>query len=390
MAKYFEDFEDEIPMDDLPSISENHQEYLQEQQEEEQETSFGDLSQRSTATESRQELMRQEVKKLYNHMNYTSENLDLNLDRFKLENNKGFPILSFEKNGKWYALTRKTDGAFKEPSTIEKILTKRSLNQLGVSRLDEIVPTSKEVESLELKDLSSTITKVTDVIGETSQSSLPMRELLGLNKALQRIQGELVNGTGKLTELEQDIAENQRILKEEEPTKQEKEHVKKHIAELKEAYDIRLESLSQIREQLSSQFARIRQTIDKIADGERTLKERLKIIWREQGLTLVSVLTAVGMTISTLVLALLPSSLGGGGGSNSHKVRDWVKKSLASLARLFGRLAKWALKALPSAIASIVSWIFSLFKTIATSAGEHAYAAIGFAVAVTSYLAFKK
>ena len=162
-------------------------------------------------------------------------------------------------------------------------MTKRSLNQLGVSRLDEIVPTSKEVESLELKDLSSTITKVTDVIGETSQSSLPMRELLGLNKALQRIQGELVNGTGKLTELEQDIAENQRILKEEEPTKQEKEHVKKHIAELKEAYDIRLESLSQIREQLSSQFARIRQTIDKIADGERTLKERLKIIWREQG-----------------------------------------------------------------------------------------------------------
>ena len=385
MTKYFEDFEDEIPMDDLEEKTP-----LLEEQEEEQETSFGDLSQRSTATESRQELMRQKIKKLYNHMNYTSENLDLNLDRFKLENNKGFPILSFEKNGKWYALTRKTDGAFKEPSTIEKILTKRSLSQLGVSRLDEIVPTPKEVESLELKDLSSTIIKVTDVIGETSQSSLPMRELLGLNKALQRIQGELVNGTSKLTELEQDIAENQRILKKEEPTKQEKEHVKKHIAELKEAYDIRLESLSQIREQLSSQFARIRQTIDKIADGERTLKERLKIIWREQGLTLVSVLTAVGMTISTLVLAMFPSSAGSGGGSNPHRARDWVKKSLASLARLFGRLAKWALKALPGAIASIVSWIFSLLKTIVTSAAEHAYAAIGFTVAITSYLVFKK
>ena len=55
MAKYFEDFEDEIPMDDFA----HERTPLLEQQEEEQETSFGDLSQRSTATESRQELMRQ-------------------------------------------------------------------------------------------------------------------------------------------------------------------------------------------------------------------------------------------------------------------------------------------------------------------------------------------
>ena len=85
-----------------------------------------------------------------------------------------------------------------------------------------------------------------------------------------------MNGTSKLTELEQDIAKNQHKLKEEELTEQKKKQVKKHIAELKEAYDIRLKSLSQIKEKLSSQFARIRQTIDKIADKDRTLKERLK------------------------------------------------------------------------------------------------------------------
>ena len=103
-------------------------------------------------------------------------------------------------------------------------------------------------------------------------------------------------------------------------------------------------------------------------------------------------MTAIGIPISTLVLALLSNSSGGFGGSgkNPHKAQDWVKKSLASLAQLFGRLAKWALKVLPSAIGSIISWIFSLFKIVITYAAEHAYAAIGFAAAVVSYLVFKK
>ena len=221
---------------------------------------------------------------------------------------------------------------------------------------------------------------------------MPTRELLALDKALQRLQGEIVNGTSKLTELEDAIKRNKRKLGEAE-TEQQKQRINERLERLKEEYDIRLESISQIKEKVSSQFARMRQTVDKIADKDRTLKERLKILWREQGLTLVSVLTAIGMTISTLVLALLPnSSVGGSGksGSNPHKARDWVKKSLTSLARLFGKLAKWALKALPSAIGSIISWIFSLLKTVITYAAEHPYAAIGFAAAVVSYLVFKK
>ena len=209
-------------------------------------------------------------------MSYTSENLNLNLDRFKLENDKGFPILSFQKYGKWYALTRKTDGAFKEPSAIEKIFTKRSLNQLGVSRLDKIIPTRKEVDSLELKDLSSTIAEIHDTIGDSKSLPMPMRELLGLAKALQRIQGELVNGTSKLSVLDEKIKRNKTKLEEAGLTDQQKQRIKERLDQLKEDYATRLESLSQIREKLNSQFARIRQTIDKIADGDRTLAERPK------------------------------------------------------------------------------------------------------------------
>jgi len=345
---------------------------------------------RSTVADSRREIVKQEVEKLYKHAGYDGENIDLNLDRFKVENEKGFTILYYEKGGKWYALTKKTDGTFKALSAISKVLTKAHLQQLGLSpiqKLDKIVPTSREVETIELKELDSTINEIHDVVND---DELPMRELLGLDKALQRIQGEIVNGTSKLSEVDEAIKRNKRKLEEAE-TDHQKQRIKDRLERLKEDYDVRLESLSQIKDKLSSQFARIRQTLDKIADGDRTLKERLKILWREQGLTLVSVLTAIGMTISTLVLALLPASgSGAGGGKTPHKVRDWVKKSLASLARLFGRLAKWALKALPGFLGNIISWIFSLFKKVITYAAEHAYAALGFAVAVVSYLVFRK
>ena len=350
-----------------------------------------DTPKRSTVSESRREIVKQEVEKLYKHVGYETENLDLNLDRFKVENEKGFTILSFRKNGKWYALTKKTDGTFKTPSAIEKIFTKNDLRQLGLSpmkKLDEIVPTPREVENIELKELGSKVKEIHDVIDK----ELPMRELLGLDKALQRIEGEIINGTSKLSEIETHIAKEHKKLGEAD-TDHQRQRIKERLEQLKEEYDVRLESLSQIKEKLSSQFARIRQTVDKIADGDRTLKERLQILWREQGLTLVSVLTAIGMTISTLVLALLPASgsgAGGGSGKTPHKVRDWVKKSLKSLGRLFGRLAKWALSALPGAVGSILSWIFSLFKKVVTYAAEHAYATIGIAVAAISYLVFKK
>ena len=139
---------------------------------------------------------------------------------------------------------------------------------------------------------------------------------------------------------------------------------------------------------MSSQVARIRQTLDKIADGNRTLKERLKILWREQGVTIVSVLTALGMTISTLILALLPS--GDPSGSSPHKLRDWVKKSFSALGRLFGRLASWALKTLPGVLGSFLSWLFNFLKKAVMYAADHAYTVIGALGALGSYILFQE
>ena len=379
---------EDIPMDDY--YDENTS-LLPTEQEEHAETVIDDSlyeTPRRTITTQRQKIIKQIVTKFYKHMGYDTENLELNLSRFKVKQEKGLTILYYEKNGKWYNLSKKTDGQFKTRSEIEKIINKRTLTQLGLSvkKLDQTVPTPKEVDYIEMDDLNATVKDVHDTI----TSELPLRELLGLDKALQSIQGEYLNANGKLSDIDTRI-KKQKAKFNEANNDQQRERIKKRISELKEEREVRLESMGLIKEKLQTQFARMRQTIDKIADKDRTLKERLHILWREQGLTIISVLIAIGMTVSTLVLAILPGSSGSGGSSSNHphKVRDWVKKSLNALGRLFGKIAKWALKALPGALGSIISWIFTLLKTIVSKAVEHTYAVIGFIAALVSYLVFK-
>ena len=83
-----------------------------------------------------------------------------------------------------------------------------------------------------------------------------------------------------------------------------------------------------------------------------------------------SILTAIGMAISTLVLALT------GGGSapvpsptprspDEGGVKEWVKKHLQALERALANLAAKAAAALSGTIGSIVSWLLgALGKTV--------------------------
>ena len=335
------------------------------------------------------EIKLQIMKKFFEHMGFDENSIGLNLDLFRVVSHDGFNILEFKKGERWFNLTNKNTGEFKTPGEINKILTKKKIIQFGVIKtLDDNIPTPREIDKMEPKQLKKKLNNVRNILSEMPQ----MRELLALDKALQRLDGEFLNNTAKLTELENDIARQKTKLNDE-ISEEQKTIIKKRLNDFQDEYKVRMETLSLQKTKLQTQFARIRQTIDKIADKDRSLKERLNILWREQGLTITSVLTAVGLTISTLVLALIPrggaAGGAGGSGSNPHRVRDWVKRGLKALARVFGRIAKWALAALPGAIGSIISWIFSLLKTVVTKAGEHAYAVVGFIAVFISYFLFK-
>ena len=83
----------------------------------------------------------------------------------------------------------------------------------------------------------------------------------------------------------------------------------------------RLEILSQNRKDLQTQVARIRQTISKVLDQDTSLAERIRILFREHGITIFSILTALSMTISTIILAIT-GVFGGGGGTGGSPPKD--------------------------------------------------------------------
>ena len=55
----------------------------------------------------------------------------------------------------------------------------------------------------------------------------------------------------------------------------------------------------------------MRETISRILHEDTTLVERVRTLFHEQRVTLMSILTAVGMSISTLVLAFICGTPGG-------------------------------------------------------------------------------
>ena len=70
-----------------------------------------------------------------------------------------------------------------------------------------------EMESIPPEELSSLAEEIHVETREASRNTdLDMREFLGINKALQSIQGELLNNTSKLTEIDKSIKRDTKKL----------------------------------------------------------------------------------------------------------------------------------------------------------------------------------
>ena len=117
-----------------------------------------------------------------------------------------------------------------------------------------------------------------------------MREFLGIDKALQSIQGELLNNTSKLTEIDKRIKRDTKKLEEVENdstyTDKERQLYRDRLDDLNTEKQARLEILSQNRKDLQTQVARIRQTIEKVLDQNISLAERIRTLFSEQGITM--------------------------------------------------------------------------------------------------------
>ena len=82
-------------------------------------------------------------------------------------------------------------------------------------KLRSELPMDIEMNSISLEKLSSLAEDIHIKTQEASQNTdLDMREFLGIDKALQSIQGELLNNTSKLTEINKSIKRDTKKLEE--------------------------------------------------------------------------------------------------------------------------------------------------------------------------------
>ena len=189
------------------------------------------------------------------------------------------------------------------------------------------------MESIPLEELSSLAEKIHVKTREASQNTnLDMREFLGNDKAFQSIQGELVNNTSKLTEINKRIERDTKKLEEvkNDPsyTDEQRQLYKDRLDDLNIEKKARLEILSQNRKDLQTQVARKRQTIEKVLDKDTSLAERIHTLFKEQGITIFSILTALSMNIATIVLAITGGGGSGGAGALPSKDKGTLKKMI--------------------------------------------------------------
>ena len=79
---------------------------------------------------------------------------------------------------------------------------------------------------------------------------------------------------------------------------------KDRLDDLNTEKQARVEILSQNRKDIQTQVARIKQTLEKFLDKNKSLAERIGTLFREKGITIFSILTALSMTISTIYRCL--------------------------------------------------------------------------------------
>ena len=140
-----------------------------------------------------------------------------------------------------------------------------------------------------------------------------------------------------------------------------KEEITKRIDALNDELATRQESIDLLKGRLKNQITSFKETIAKVLDKDTSLGEEIRTLFREQGITIASILTAIGMAIRVLVEALLPGDAAttSGGGEPPPKdekgLKEWIRNKLKALASLLGKLGMKAAEALPGIIGGIIS-----------------------------------
>ena len=285
----------------------------------------------------------------------------------------------------------------------------RKLNEKLNERSKAIESSSTtDAEAIELMEMISKdidgLEQETSFIEPTDRDKLlPLRELQGLDKQIRTMKGSLKVAIAKRVELEDRIKHEENKLNEiQDPiySDDQRKMVEDRIKKLRDELHERNEEINILKGEASKQINQIKESITQFLDKETgTLGERIRTLFKEQGITIVSILTAVGMAIGVLIEALsggptvsttTSGSSPAGGGDTKGGAREWIKNKLKALSQLLGKLADKALASLPGIIGSILSWILNRAKEVIGWLSQNLWALItGVGVLIYTYFMTK-
>ena len=225
---------------------------------------------------------------------------------------------------------------------------------------------------------------------------LEKREIEGLEQAFTNIRDNIKLASGKIMRHNDVISKLEKTIADLEAKPSIEDHeaelatAKRLLREEKDKLQLNMDLRDELKGQMKNQLTRLKDLY------KLPLGERLRTLFREEGVTVISIVTAVGMTISTIVLAVgslfTPAAAvvaPGGPSGNYIPKKNIARVGLEKVAQILKNLASAAVKALPAIIGSIVSFILSTMGKVVSWAAEHLYIVlVGVVGLILSYFKF--
>ena len=283
----------------------------------------------------------------------------------------------------------------------------RELNELPASEdnkdnimLQDIISKNEIAAENSIKLRETSLTEIgVEASTQTETGGLTLKELQGLDRELRAIsvslRSAITTSMAKQVDIDKKKLKLEEMANDETYSDEQREKVRGRSQRFQDEQKAINDQIRILKDRYSNQIYQIRESITKFLDKRTgTLGEIIRTLFKEQGVTIVSILTAVGMAIGVLIEALLGgptvSATTTSGNTSGGRAREWIKNKLKVLSQLLGKLADKALAALPRNIGSIISWILNRAKEVIGWLSQNLWALItGVGVLIYMYLLTK-
>ena len=294
------------------------------------------------------------------------------------------------------------DNPSKIPPKAEAALAKTSETIASTNSSPE---RPEDIEMQTVKQVEENLTNFLEASAQTElelgpPGSLPFRELAGLDRSLRNMRTTVLKMTSdrevkklRVEELKDEISKVSYDPADDDVEFSELREKQREIKILEEEIEVLDFEIREYDGKFRGQFQRIKQTVDKMLHQDLTLGEQIQTLFREQGITIASVITALGLAIGMIINSILSAAKSIVNPTPSPKptpkpdltpkpkptpeptpepgIKGWIKQQLRNMANLLSKVADKMLIALPGIIGSVVSFVLKAASTAVGFISEH-------------------